>query len=193
MTLFSQTSKLLKAEGEKPNAVESAVSQALLDLEANSDLANALRGLYFVGAEEVVIRDDKVAVVIHIPFPQQKVYQKIQSKLVRELEKKLSGKHVIFLAKRRILSKPTRHSRNLSKQKRPRSRTLTAVHDSILDDLVFPAEITGKRKRVKLDGSQLLKVHLEKSAQINTETKVDTFMAVYKKLTGKDVVFEYVD
>ena len=60
MTLFSQTSKLLKAEGEKPNSVESAVSQALLDLEANSDLANALRGLYFVGAEEVIIRDDKV-------------------------------------------------------------------------------------------------------------------------------------
>ena len=57
---------------------------------------------------------------------------------------------------------------------------------------IFP-QICGKRKRVKLDGSQQIKVHLEKSAQINTETKLDTFMAVYKKLTGKDVVFEYVD
>jgi hypothetical protein len=59
-------------------------------------------------------------------------------------------------------------------------------------NFMFP-QICGKRKRVKLDGSQQIKVHLEKSAQINTETKLDTFMAVYKKLTGKDVVFEYVD
>ena len=83
----------------------------------------------------------QIAVVIHIPVPLQSLYHKIQGRLVRELEKKLSGKHVIFLAKRRILSKPTRHSRNLSKQKRPRSRTLTAVHEAILDDLVYPAEV----------------------------------------------------
>lgn len=38
------------------------------------------------------------------------------------------------------------------------SRTLTAVHDGILEDLVFPAEIVGKRIRVKLDGSRLIKV-----------------------------------
>jgi len=38
------------------------------------------------------------------------------------------------------------------------SRTLTAVHDAILEDLVFPSEIVGKRIRVKLDGSRLIKV-----------------------------------
>ena len=38
------------------------------------------------------------------------------------------------------------------------SRTLTAVHDAILEDLVYPAEIVGKRIRVKLDGSRLIKV-----------------------------------
>ena len=60
MTLFSHTAKLLKPGGEPSNDVEQSVSQALLDLEANSDLSSALRGLYFVGAEECVIRDDKV-------------------------------------------------------------------------------------------------------------------------------------
>ena len=78
-------------------------------------------------------------------------------RLVRELEKKFSGKHVVFIAQRRILPKPTRKANKL-KQKRPISRTLTAVHDSILDDLVYPAEIVGKRIRIRLDGTRLIKV-----------------------------------
>jgi len=52
------------------------------------------------------------------------------------------------------------------------SRTLTSVYDAILEDLVFPAEIVGKRIRVKLDGSQLIKVHLDKNQQTNIEHKV---------------------
>lgn len=53
------------------------------------------------------------------------------------------------------------------------SRTLTAVHDAILEDLVFPSEIVGKRIRVKLDGSRLIKVHLDKAQQNNVEHKVN--------------------
>jgi small subunit ribosomal protein S7e len=35
---------------------------------------------------------------------------------------------------------------------------LTAVHDAILDDLVYPTEIIGKRLRQKVDGSKTLKM-----------------------------------
>ena len=45
------------------------------------------------------------------------------------------------------------------------SRTLTSVHSAILDDLVFPAEIVGKRIRVKLDGSRMMKIFLDKAQQ----------------------------
>merc|ERR1712203_1304629 len=77
------------------------------------------------------------------------------------------------------------------KQKRPRSRTLQAVHTAILDDLVYPAEIVGKRIRIRLDGSRLFKVHLDKTQQTNIEHKTETFASVYKKLTGKEVNFEF--
>jgi len=79
-------------------------------------------------------------------------------RLTRELEKKFSDRHVVFVAQRRMLSKPTLTSR--VKQKRPRSRTLTNVHEKILEDLVYPTEIVGKRTRVAVDGSKLLKVYV---------------------------------
>lgn len=102
-----------------------------------------------------------------------KGFQKVQTRLVRELEKKFSGKHVMFVGDRKILPKPTRKTRTQNKQKRPRSRTLTSVYDALLEDLVYPVEIVGKRIRVKLDGSQLTKVHLDKNEQTNIEHKVN--------------------
>lgn len=111
-------------------------------------------------------------------MPKQKAFQKIQIRLVRELEKKFSGKHVVFVGERKILPKPTRNTRNPLKQKRPRSRTLTSVYDAILEDLVYPAEIVGKRVRVKLDGSQLIKVHLDKNQQTTIEHKVRIEFAI---------------
>lgn len=59
------------------------------------------------------------AIIIYVPFPQLKAFQKIQTRLVRELEKKFSGKHVVFIAERKILPKPTRKTRMKNKQKRP--------------------------------------------------------------------------
>lgn len=114
-------------------------------------------------------------------MPKQKAFQKIQTRLVRELEKKFSGKHVVFVGERKILPKPTRKTRTSLKQKRPRSRTLTSVYDAILEDLVFPAEIVGKRIRVKLDGSQLIKVHLDKNQQTTIEHKVSFIYLIEKK------------
>ena len=164
MALFAHK-KIIKEKGAEPEAFEVDVAQAICDLEANSnDLKAELHELYIVSAKEVDVAGRK-AVVIFVPFKLLKVVHKIQSRLVREvrarpldagrrrpalahpaadsaplpprvqLEKKFSGKHVVIIGQRRIMRKPSAGQRQ-PRQKRPRSRTLTAVHEAILEDLV---------------------------------------------------------
>ncbi|TCD64335.1 40S ribosomal protein [Steccherinum ochraceum] len=163
---------------------------ALIDLENGvPELKAELRPLQISAAREVDVRGGKKAIVIFVPVPQLKAFHKVQQRLTRELEKKFSDRHVVFVAQRRMLRKPTRTSR--VQQKRPRSRTLTSVHEKILEDLVFPTEIVGKRTRVAVDGSKLLKVFLDAKDATSLEYKLDSFSSVYRRLTGKDVVFEF--
>ncbi|KAL1920454.1 40S ribosomal protein eS7 [Calcarisporiella thermophila] len=181
------SSKIAKPAADE---IELQVAQALYDLENNvSELKAELRPLQISAAKEVEIGGGRKAIVIFVPVPFLKQFHKIQQRLTRELEKKFSDRHVLFIAQRRIMPKPGRHSRE--KQKRPRSRTLTAVHENILEDLVYPTEIVGKRTRVKVDGSKILKVFLDQKDATSLEYKLDTFSGVYKKLTGKDVQFEF--
>ncbi|CAG8757897.1 14047_t:CDS:2, partial [Acaulospora colombiana] len=140
-----------------PSELETKIAQALIELESNvPELKAELRPLQISTAKEVDVKGGKKAIVIFVPVPQLKAFRKVHARLTRELEKKFSDKHVVFVAQRRTLPKPTKTSR--VKQKRPRSRTLTDVHEKILEDLVYPTEIVGKRTRFGVDGAKLLKV-----------------------------------
>ncbi|KAG2710700.1 hypothetical protein I3843_04G040100 [Carya illinoinensis] len=186
--MFSSRKKIHKEKDVEPTEFEDTVAQYLFDLEnTNQELKSDLKDLYINSAAQMDISGNRKAVVIHVPYRLRKGFRKIHLRLVRELEKKFSGKDVVVIATRRIVRPPKKGSA----AQRPRSRTLTSVHDAMLEDIVHPAEIVGKRIRYRIDGSKIIKILLDPKERNNTEYKLETFSGVYKKLTGKDVVFEY--
>ncbi|XP_072975609.1 small ribosomal subunit protein eS7-like [Typha angustifolia] len=186
--MFTARKKIQKEKGLEPTEFEETVAQAFFDLEnGNQELKSELKDLYINSAVQMDVASNRKAVVVHVPYRLRKGFRKIHVRLVRELEKKFSGKDVVIIATRRILRPPKKGSAVV----RPRSRTLTAVHDGILEDVVYPAEIVGKRIRYHLDGSKIIKIFLDPKERNNTEFKLETFSGVYRKLCGKDVVFEF--
>merc|ERR1712176_1091935 len=157
----------------KPNEGETNVATALYELETNvPDMRGALRPLQFMSAREIEVGHGKKAIAIFVPVPLLGGWHRSQQRITRELEKKFSDRHVLISASRRLL---------------PRPRTLTAVHDAILTDLVYPVEIVGKRVRTREDGSKILKVVLDEKERGGVDYRLDTYSEVYKRLTGKGV------
>lgn len=182
--------KLVKKDGKEPTELENSLAQALLDLEASSkDLKADLRDLYILAAKEIEVDESRRAIVVFVPFVLHRRFKNIQPRLVRELEKKFANRHVVFVAQRTVLGK--NYARLSKGALRPRSRTLTSVHEAILNDVVYPTEIVGKRTRVRLDGSRLLKVFVDPKDAANIDYKLSTFGAVYGKLTNRRVEFMF--
>jgi small subunit ribosomal protein S7e len=183
--------KIRKAKDQQPTKLEEAIAQHILDIQNNAQVEwrAELNDLYILSVKEVELNNKKV-VVIFVPFRLIKEFRRVQAKLIRELEKKLSQKQVLVVAQRRILPPASRLNRTAT-QKRPNSRTLTAVHDAILDDMLYPVEVAGKRIRVKTDGTKQHKILLDPKDEQAVEGRTDAYTAVYKKFTGRDIVFSF--
>jgi len=183
--------KIVKANDEKPNKLDEEIATALVSIETSqsSDIKAAVRDIVISGSKEVETSKAEKVVVVFFPYRSWKTVKTVQGKLIRELEKKLKHK-VILVANRTILDKNFKR-KGLNLKIRPRSRTLTSVHDSILQDIVGPTEIVGKRTRIGQDGSKLIKVILDGKDKEQTEEKLDAFSSVYRQLTAKQAAFLY--
>merc|ERR1712178_295791 len=172
-------------------------NSALNFLESYMERRLAIKGredfknIYIAGAREFSINSigkrEKRVVLIYVPYPSLKSAQKIMAKLVNTIHKKKQVQAFIT-AKRTILSRwhKVHHS-----QKRPRSRTLTSVFDSILDDLLVPGNITARRIRHKMNGKLLYKIWVNEENRTYLEERTDAIQEIYKHLTRRAVDIDF--
>jgi len=170
---------------------EKLVSAAFQELQAQqAELREDLKQVFIASAVhfQATFREQtRRAVLITLHFKSRAAERKIHQTLVQELEKKFKVP-VVIVFQRTILPK---YLKMKGQQRRPRSRTLTAVHDALLDDVLFPFDILGRRTRVKVNGSKLFKVLLDPKDREVLQDKAETLAAVYRTLTNKEVVFEF--
>merc|ERR1712118_69772 len=152
---------------------------------------NDVRDILISTVKEVDVKQGRKATVIFVPFRAWKAVKKVQGRLIREMEKKLSKRHVVFTAQRTILDKTFRRKG----QDSPAVANAHVGARAVLEDICGPSEIVAKRTRCRIDGSKLLKVFLDSKDKDkdNGEEKLQTFAVVYNKLTNKDVSFEFQD
>ncbi|KAF5182589.1 40S ribosomal protein S7 [Thalictrum thalictroides] len=163
--MFTALRKIQKDKGVEPTEFEWSVAQSFFDMENGStEITSDMKDLYINSGVQIDVFGNRKAVVIHVPYRLRKVFRKSHVKLVRELEKNFSGKDVILVTTRRILRPPKKGS---------------------------ACKIVGKRIKYRIDGSKIMKVFLDPKERNNTEYMLETFAGVYRKLSGKDVVFEY--
>lgn len=61
--IFQMSTKIIKPGGVEADNFETSISQALVELETNSDLKAQLRELYITKAKEIELHNKKVSII----------------------------------------------------------------------------------------------------------------------------------
>ena len=158
---------------------------------SNKDIQRDLRMVFINSVTEMTFEQsdgsESKYILIKIPYRSTQFYKKVQGQMIDHLENKFKWP-VIVVINRTIDSK-----RKIShpSQKRPRSRTLKAVHQAILNDVVVPSSIVGRRARISKMTGHTQTVYLDPLDKQFVEEKLEAMANAYAKLTTHKVTLEF--
>ena len=176
------------AENQKSN-IHREVDKIVVDVTKHSEHKKTVKTEIVHEVKEIkFVADDKKtynALVVYLPFVYVKNHKALLPKIVNEIQTKKKVPTFV-LSQRTVINKKSDFN-----QKIPRNRTFTSVYDSILEDLIAPGIIIGKRTRYHLDGSQHIKIFLNEESKQFLESKTNIISQIYFTLTNRKVSFEF--
>lgn len=171
--------------------IEKNLNNLLVKLQTNEiELKTELETITIEAASEIVIDSGKRCYLIKVSSPSAKDIKKVQALLVQKFEAHFSTPVVIIPSKNKIDGKVYRKYRGT---KVPRDRTLTAIYDSYLEEIIFPATLVGKRIRYPKGQSRHYKILVDSIDKTFIEYKVPAITACYKSLTKRNLQLEFAE
>lgn len=147
--------------------------------------------VYINSVEEVEFKNDEGAsskyILIKIPYRSLQFFKKTNKQMIDHLEDKFKWPVIVVVNRTIDSTKKITHS----SQKRPRSRTLRAVHAAILNDVVVPSSIVGRRSRVSQATGFTEAVYLDPLDKAQVEDKLDAIAHAYQKLTTHKINLQF--
>ena len=181
-----------KKEGTKKTKVseiQKNVSTALEKIkDSEKEHKTELEPIKVEHANEVQMDENQKCFLIQISTTNLAGFKKVHSLLTKKLEEHLSNPVVLIPAKKRVNGKE--YSTFVSK-KVPRERTLTAVFDGYLDDILYPATIVGKRIRYPAGKTRTFKVFVDPLDKEVIQYKLPAITACYRALTNRKLEVDF--
>lgn len=169
--------------------IEKNLGNLLVKLQTTEkDLKPQLEKIKIENASEIVINDGKRCYLVYVSSPTPKDLKQVHNLLVIKFEEHFSTPVVIIPAKKTIDGKIYRKYRGT---KVPRDRTLTAVYDSYLDDIIYPATLIGKRIRYPKGKGRQFKIFVDPLDKEIINYKVQAITACYKSITNRELQVDF--
>lgn len=187
--MLMQSDKLSNKNRATVNEITKNLTTVLTRIQENDqNLKKDLENLKIENANEISIGSDKRCYLVQVNESSVKNLHNVHTDIVKKLEEHFSTPVVIVPFRKKINGKLFRKFRGV---KVPRDKTLSAVYDSYLEDLLHPATIVGKRVRYPTGKSRVYKVFVDPLDREHIEYKINAITACYKGLTNRDLVVEF--
>ena len=188
--MLMQTDKLGKNPGAKVNEITKSLTTFLHKLqEQDSTIKKHLENLKIDSVQEINLGEkNKKCYLIKVNESSWKSITVVLADIIKKLEAHYNCPVVIVSNRKQINGKIFKKFKGKTT---PRQNTLTAVYDSLLDDILFPATVIGKRIRHFKTGQRLFKVHVDNIDKEHIEVKVNALQSCYKQLTNRDLKIEF--
>jgi small subunit ribosomal protein S7e len=187
--MLYQSEKLSNKNRATVNEITKNLTNVISKIQqSNPQLKNDLEALKIESANEISIENNKRCYLVQVNESSIKNLQNIHADFVKKLEDHFNTPVLIVPYKKKVNGKLYR--RYVGKQV-PRTKTLSAVYDSLLEDLLYPATIVGKRTRFPKGNNRLFKVLVDPLDRESVEYKTSAIASTYKALTNRDLAIEF--
>ena len=140
-------------------------------------------------ANEVPMNEEQKCYLIQISTQNLAGFKKVHSLLTKKFETHLANTVILIPKRKRVNGK---EYRTYVSKKVPRDKTLTAVFDAYLDDILYPATIVGKRIRYPVGRTtRTYKVIIDPLDKEIVNYRVDAIKACFKALTNRKLDIEF--